>query len=75
MPNPDYKAFFENNSTMWREISTKEYADYGLQYNEHSPNKVRNNIVLAQFDKFYETYGIKENDKMYIKPEDRLQIW
>jgi len=75
MQNPDYKAFFESNAAMWREISTKEYADYGLQYNEHSPNKVRNNIVLAQFDKFYETYGIKENDKMYIKPEDRLKIW
>lgn len=75
MPNPDYKTFFESNATMWREINTKEYADYRLQYDAHSPNKVRNNIVLAQFDKFYETYGIKENDKMYVKPEDRLQIW
>jgi len=75
MPNPDYKTFFESNAVMWREINTKEYEDLKLQYDSHSPNKVRNNIVLAQFDKFYETYEIKENDKMYIKPEDRIQIW
>ena len=60
---------------MWREINTKEYEDLKPEYDSHSPNKVRNNIVLAQFDKFYETYEIKENDKMYIKPEDRIQIW
>jgi putative endopeptidase len=75
MQNPDYKVFFESNSTMWREINTKEYEDYRLQYDAHSPNKVRTDIVLSQFEKFYETYGIKENDKMYIKPEERLQIW
>jgi putative endopeptidase len=75
MKNPDYKAFFESNAAMWREIDTKEYGDYLLQNNTHSPNAVRVNTVLAQFDKFYETYGIKENDKLYVKPENRLKIW
>ena len=75
MPNPDYKAFFESNAAVWREINTNEYADYRLQYDAHSPNKIRNNIVLSQFDKFDEIYGIKQGDKMYIKPEDRVQIW
>lgn len=75
MQNPDYKAFFESNSSVWREINTKEYAEMRLQYDSHSPNKVRSNIVSAQFDKFYETFGIKPGDKMYVKPEDRLKIW
>lgn len=75
MQNPDYKAFFEGYASMWREVSTKEYDNYSLQYNVHSPNKVRVNTVLAQFDKFYETYEIKENNKMYVKPEDRLKLW
>lgn len=75
MPNPNYKEFFESNAAVWREINTNEYEDYKLQYDSHSPNKVRNNIVLSQFDKFNDTYGIKQNDKMYIKPEDRVQIW
>ncbi|WP_297420297.1 M13 family metallopeptidase [Clostridium sp.] len=75
MQNPDYKAFFESNAAMWREIETKEEEETSLQYNAHAPNKVRNNITVAQFDKFYETFGIKQGDKMYIKPEDRVQIW
>nr|WP_242984789.1 M13 family metallopeptidase [Clostridium taeniosporum] len=75
MPNPNYKEFFESNATVWREINTKESEINNLLYEPHSPNKIRANVVLAQFDKFYETYGIKENDKMYIKPQDRLQIW
>ena len=41
----------------------------------NSPNKFRVNAVLPQFQKFYDTYGITENDGMYVKPEDRLGIW
>jgi putative endopeptidase len=37
--------------------------------------KFRVNAVLAQFQKFYDTYGINENDGMYIKPKYRLGIW
>ena len=24
---------------------------------------------------FYEAFDVKEGDKMYIKPEDRVKIW
>ncbi|MBN1075606.1 M13 family peptidase [Clostridium botulinum] len=75
MPKANYKEFFESNANVWREISTKEYEELKLQNDVHSPNKVRTNTVLAQFDKFYETYGIKESDKMYVNPQDRLKIW
>ncbi|PEG28407.1 endothelin-converting protein [Clostridium neonatale] len=71
----DYKAFFETNANIWREICTKEYEELKLQSDVHSPNKVRVNAVLPQFDEFYNTYGVKEGDKMYVKPEERLQIW
>ena len=71
----DYKAFFESNANIWREICTKEYEELKLQSDVHSPNKVRVNAVLPQFDEFYNTYGVKEGDKMYVKPEERLQIW
>lgn len=74
-PNADYKSFFETNANIWREICTKEYEELKLQNDVHSPNKVRVNAVLPQFDEFYNTYGVKEGDKMYVKPEDRLQIW
>ena len=30
---------------------------------------------LQQFDEFYETYGIKEGDGMYLAPEKRIRVW
>lgn len=73
--NPDYKAFFESYATTWRQITTKEYEEYALSIDVHSPNKFRVNAVLPQFQEFYDTYGILEKDGMYVKPEDRIGIW
>ena len=73
--NPNFKELFENYATIWREISTKELKDYLLKNDPHSPKKVRVNSVLSQFEEFYETYGVKKGDKMYINPENRLVVW
>ncbi|OCA96382.1 M13-type metalloendopeptidase [Clostridium beijerinckii] len=75
MSNANYKAFFESYAVTWRQITTKEYATYALIIDVHSPNKVRVNAVLPQFQKFYDTYGITEKDGMYVKPGDRIGIW
>ncbi|CUU51038.1 M13-type metalloendopeptidase [Clostridium beijerinckii] len=75
MNNANYKAFFESYAVTWRQITTKEYATYALIIDVHSPNKVRVNAVLPQFQKFYDTYGIAEKDGMYVKPGDRIGIW
>jgi putative endopeptidase len=75
MDKPNYKTFFESYAVTWRQITTKEYAEYALRVDVHSPNKVRVNAVLPQFQKFYETYGITEKDGMYVKPKDRIGIW
>ncbi|MBW6411715.1 M13-type metalloendopeptidase [Clostridium weizhouense] len=73
--NPDYDAFFRSFATTWRNIATKEYKELLLKTDSHSPNNIRVNTVLQQFEKFYETYNITEKDGMYVKLEDRLSIW
>lgn len=73
--NPNLKDLFENYATVWRETSTKELKEYLLSNDPHAPKKVRVNAVLSQFEEFYKTYDIKEGDKMYVKPEDRVGIW
>ncbi|EKQ57866.1 MULTISPECIES: M13 family metallopeptidase [unclassified Clostridium] len=75
MDKPDYKSFFESYAVTWRQITTKEYAEYALALDVHSPNKIRVNAVLPQFQTFYDTYGITDKDRMYVKPEDRIGIW
>ena len=41
----------------------------------HSSGNVRVDAVVASLPEFYELYDVKEGDKMYIQPEDRLKLW
>ncbi|MFM7783405.1 MAG: M13 family metallopeptidase [Gammaproteobacteria bacterium] len=41
----------------------------------HSPPEFRVIGVLRNFDPFYETFGVKEGDGMYLPPEERVRIW
>lgn len=75
MPNADYKQFFESYAKAYRAVRTPEYEEYMLKYDTHSPYNIRVNAVLSQYDEFDKTYGIKEGDKMYVKPENRVGIW
>ena len=59
----------------WTETRTREYAKYAMQTDFHSDPKVRINRVLVNFEEFYEAFGIKEGDGMYVAPEDRVSIW
>ena len=42
---------------------------------EHPMSYLRVNCSLQQFDQFLDLYGIKEGDRMYLAPEDRVNIW
>jgi predicted metalloendopeptidase len=43
--------------------------------NPHSPGMFRANGPLMNFTPFYETFGVKKGDGMYLPPEERVQIW
>jgi putative endopeptidase len=59
----------------WASVDTVSYMLYLLNTDTHSPNKIRVNAVLSSCDAFYKIYDIKESDKMYVAPEDRVGIW
>lgn len=46
-----------------------------LKNDTHSPNPARINGVVPQIDDWYELFDVKEGDKLYLKPEDRIRIW
>ena len=73
--NFDYKLFFETYARLWESLSQKEYADYRLNDDTHPFDYLRVNVSVQQFDEFYETYGIKPGDGMYLAPEKRVGIW
>ena len=74
--NTDYKLFFESYAKVYKCVKTKEEYEDALKTDEHSPDKARVNVVLAQFQKFYDTYGIGPDDHMYVNPDYRIiPLW
>lgn len=59
----------------WASADTASFMMYLLNTDTHAPNKIRVNAVLSSCDAFYDIYDIKETDKMYVAPKDRVGIW
>ena len=69
------KTAFESYAHTWCSLITDITAKTLLETDVHSPANVRVNAVVACFDEFYEIYGVKEGDPMYIEPEKRVRRW
>ena len=69
------KLFFLSYARMWRQKSTPEYLKNSTKTDSHSPNFLRVNAILKNVDAFEKTFEVKEGDKMYKAPADRIKIW
>ena len=56
---------------MMRDNTLRQY----ILTNPHSPGMVRAWAPLRNVDAWYEAFGVKEGDKSYVKPEERVRIW
>ena len=71
---PDQR-FFIGFAQAWREKLRDQTERMYVNTDPHSPSRFRVNGALVNFEPFYTAFGIKETDKMYIKPENRAKIW
>ena len=70
--NFDYQLFFKAYAQMWKEV----YSSLdGIDQDAHPYAYLRTNVTVAQFDEFYEAFGIKKGDGMYIPKNERVRIW
>jgi len=60
---------------VWRSLMRDDALRQMLATNPHSPAPIRAFAPLRNIDAWYEAFGVKEGDKSYIKPEDRVRIW
>ncbi|MGF2942496.1 M13 family metallopeptidase [Enterococcus xiangfangensis] len=74
-PNADLAGFFINWATIWRMKARQEYTQLLLSVDVHAPNKLRANVQVKNLAEFYQTFGIKPADTMYLAPEKRVSIW
>jgi len=73
--NFDHDKFFRVYADHLRHLSSYEQDAYNLTSDAHPLNNLRVNVIVQQYEKFYETYDVKEGDTMYLAPEDRICIW
>ena len=70
-----YEEYFKNWARVWCQKARPEFSQMLLSVDVHGPCILRANIPPRNFDEWYETFDVKESDKMYIAPDKRLVIW
>lgn len=69
------QRFFLSWATVWRTLSTDKYLTNQVKTDPHSPGFFRSFGPLVNTDAFYKAFDLKEGDKLYKKPEERIKIW
>ena len=69
------QRFFLAYAQVWRALFRDEALRQQLTTGPHSPGFVRAFAPLRNVDAWYAAFGVKEGDKLYIKPEERVRIW
>jgi len=69
------QRFFLGFAHVWAGNITDEEKARRTKLDVHSLSVNRVNATLRNFPQFYEAFGIKEGDKMWLPEEERVMIW
>ena len=69
------QRFFMSWATVWRTKMREEALRNLIKTDPHAPGMYRAYMPLQNVDAFYTTFDIKEGDKMFLEPENRVKIW
>ncbi len=69
------QRFFVGWAQVWRAKFRDAELTRRLATDPHSPTEFRCNGVVRNVPEFYEAFGVKEGDKLWIAPERRVKIW
>ncbi|XQW84012.1 M13 family metallopeptidase [Thalassotalea piscium] len=69
------QRFFMGYAQIWRSKIVEKSMRNRVATDPHSPGEFRALGSLSNMPEFYEAFGLKEGDAMYIAPEKRVKIW
>jgi predicted metalloendopeptidase len=69
------QRFYMGFGQVWRIKARDEAQLQMLKTDSHSPGQFRANGTVVNQPGFYDAFGVKEGDKLYLKPEERVIIW
>lgn len=68
------QRFFLAFAQAWREKQRDAALRAQVVGNEHAPGQWRA-LTVRNIDAWYETFGVKDGQKLYLAPEARVKIW
>ena len=69
------QRFFLAYAAVWASNVRPQAILQLTQMDVHSLARNRVNVTLPHVGEFIEAFDIKEGDKMYLAPENRVQLW
>ena len=69
------QRFFGGWGQAWRSKYRDAELARRLATDPHSPPEFRCNGVVRNLPEFYSTFGVKQGDKLWLPPEQRVRIW
>jgi putative endopeptidase len=69
------QRFFAGWAQAFRGKSRIDDEIVGLKTDPHSPVAIRGTVPERNQNAFFDAYGIKEGDKMYLDPDKRVTLW
>jgi putative endopeptidase len=69
------QRFFLAWAQLWRNVTGEAEIRRRILSDVHSPGEFRVNGVVRNIDAWYEAFGVKPGDKLYLPPEQRVRIW
>ena len=69
------QRFYMGFGQVWRSKMREAQQIVQIKTDPHSPGQYRANGTMVNQPGFYEAFGVKPGDKMYVAPENRVIIW
>jgi predicted metalloendopeptidase len=69
------QRFFMGWAQVWRAKSRDDDAIMRIKSDPHSPAEFRGALPERNLAAFYEAFGVREGDRMYLPPEQRVTLW
>ncbi len=69
------QRFYLGYGRIWAEHMTEEAIYQQTKSDPHSIGRNRVNATLRNIDTWYDAFGVKEGDKMWLAPAERAIVW
>ncbi len=69
------QRFFLAFAQAWRGKIRDDAVRAMMLTDPHSPPAARGQYPVRNMDAWYQAFDVKEGDKLYLKPEERVKIW